>query len=125
MARSELGKSYVYRFGLESLVELPEDPVEDDLRSGGDHPLWSPEWYEALGYYPRPSVFGTRLGGAYVEVYTQSADSDAAPYTFMCRVGLAGTLQNVFVENLPNLINFLKDLGPAMQTWKLSEQPHQ
>ncbi len=121
MSRSELSTSYVYT--LEGWIELPADPAEDHPDRGGTHVLWSPEWYDALGYYPRPAVFGERAGGAYVEVYTQSADSDEAPFTFMCRVGLAGTLQNVYVEDLPSLVSLLKELGPAMQTWKLSRQP--
>ena len=32
---------------------------------------------------------------------TQSADRDDAPYTFSCRVGLAGTQQTVLIGNLP------------------------
>jgi hypothetical protein len=115
MARSQLSKAYLY--GLtKGWVELPEDPT-------GDAPLFSQQAYEALGYYPKPALFGEYPSGAYVEVYTQSADSDDAPYTFLCRVGLAGTQQNVFIENLPSLISLLKEMGPAIQAWDPANQP--
>jgi hypothetical protein len=121
MARSELSRSYEYRV-IEGWVALPEEPTEDAPRlTPGEAPMWTPEWYKALGYEPSAHVFGKRLGGAYVEVYTQTADSDDAPYTFLCRVGLAGTLQNVYVENLPSLVSLLEELGPAMQTYQTSD----
>lgn len=118
MTRDALNKSYEYSL-LQGWLELPEDPVEEMGL------MWQPEQFEELGYYPRPSIYGEALGGAYVEVYTQSADSDDAPYTFMCRVGLAGSQHNVYVENLPSLVGLLREMGPAMQTWDPSNPPSQ
>jgi hypothetical protein len=115
MSSNQLSKAYLYGLSM-GWVELPEDPT-------GGTPLFSPQAYEALGYYPKPVVFGEYPSGAYVEVYTQSADRDDAPYTFLCRVGLAGTQQNVFIENLPGLISLLKEMGPAIQTWDPANQP--
>ena len=113
MAREDLSKTYLYDRG--EWVELPRDDIAQEVAEGRENPAPTPEWYESLGYYPRPVVFGEHQGGAYVEVYTQSADSDDAPYTFMCNVGIAGSIHRVFAQDTPSLIGLINEMGPAMQ----------
>src|SRR3954469_14701892 len=79
MARDQLAKTYLYHGG--EWTDLHRDTTFEDY-IGGELPMWTEEWYEALGYDPRAHVFGLPLGVS-VEVYKQDDDSDAAPHTFM------------------------------------------
>jgi hypothetical protein len=79
MSREDLAATCVYDYG--EWVLLPEDPTSGDLRANG-YGIWTPEWYEALGYDPRPHIFCTPAGVS-VEVHKQDDDSDDVPYTFL------------------------------------------
>jgi hypothetical protein len=116
MARSDLAKTYLYSHS--GWIDIEEDPVIDDLRAAKHH-LWSPEWYEALGYSPRPHVFGIRHGPG-VEVHKQDDDSDDAPYTYLCYVSVAGARHTVYVQDTPSLIGLLREMESAMRTWNVS-----
>jgi len=60
MSREELNKTYLYHDG--DWPELLRDDIPQEILEGRENPTPTSEWYESLGYYPKPVVFGTWLG---------------------------------------------------------------
>jgi hypothetical protein len=119
MSMEDLSKTYLYERGDWIELETRDDFLQE-LLEGRETALPTPEWYESLGYYPKPSVF-RRWEGAQVKVYTQHSEVDDAEYTFMCELSLAGTVHKVFVRDTPSLVGLLNELGPAIQNHHLPE----
>jgi len=122
MSQDNLNKSYLYRRG-EWIALSTRDDVLEEILQGSLNPYPTPEWYESLGYNPKPVVFKAPDGLAQVEVYTQSSDADRADYSFMCNVSIAGATHIVLVDDTPSLMGLINEMGPAIQYSLLSEQP--